>query len=411
MSRSTAHPVNVYIAMVADLIHPGHITIIERAAKLGPVTVGLLTDSAVSTYKRVPHMTYDERRTVLCAINGVADVVPQRTLDYTENLRRLRPDFVVNGDDWRAGVQAQTRAQVIETLKEWGGELIETPYTEGVSTTRLLESHRRHGLLPSERRMQLRKGLDAGAPLQFVEVFDALSSKLASGVFEAENGKTSEFYGLVLAPASYKEARGTTAHDSEILFERLSGLKEIREQTVKPVIFDLGCIAPDGALSRAVRTLEETGVAAIIVQLPSPKASRTHSGTVENQSIAAQEILRTVQTSLVGTETLVIASVELQDMQSIVNAAVEYTSMGADGIFISSTNGSVAIRQEACLAIQRLNSGIVVLCQIAFDDEIQTDARSLMNSGAITVHDANLIEACTRSMKAALRGSLGYHEQ
>ena len=104
---------SVYVAMSADLIHPGHLNIISAARELGEVTVGLLTDAAIASYKRLPFMSYEQRRIVVENIKGVARVVPQETLDYVPNLRQLRPDYVVHGDDWRTGVQKETRARVI----------------------------------------------------------------------------------------------------------------------------------------------------------------------------------------------------------------------------------------------------------------------------------------------------------
>jgi len=115
------HSKKVYLGMSADLVHPGHINIINKAAELGEVTVGLLTDKAVATYKRLPHMTYEQRKSVISNIKGVTEVIPQHTLDYTENLQALKPDYVVHGDDWKEGVQKDTRGKVIELIKKWGG--------------------------------------------------------------------------------------------------------------------------------------------------------------------------------------------------------------------------------------------------------------------------------------------------
>ena len=125
----------VYVGMSADLVHPGHMNILKVAATLGEVTVGLLTDKAIASYKRLPYMTYEQRKAVIENIKGVKEVIPQDTLDYRPNLELLKPDFVVHGDDWKEGVQAKTRQQVIDTLALWGGELIEPCYTDGISST------------------------------------------------------------------------------------------------------------------------------------------------------------------------------------------------------------------------------------------------------------------------------------
>jgi len=127
----------VYIGMSADLIHPGHLNIIKEAQKYGYLIVGLLTDKAIGSYKRLPYLNFEQRKTIIEAIKGVEEVVPQETLDYTDNLKKIKPDFVVHGDDWKTGIQQKTRNKVIEVLKEWGGKLIDVPYTKGISSTQL----------------------------------------------------------------------------------------------------------------------------------------------------------------------------------------------------------------------------------------------------------------------------------
>ncbi len=136
----------VYVGMSADLIHPGHINIINHARKLGEVTIGLLTDEAIAGYKRLPYMSYEQRKTVIQSIKGVINVLPQKTLDYIPNIRKMKPDYVVHGDDWKTGVQKEIRARVIHTLKEWNGELVEIPYTPGISSTLLNEKIRVLGI-------------------------------------------------------------------------------------------------------------------------------------------------------------------------------------------------------------------------------------------------------------------------
>lgn len=125
----------VYVPMAADIIHPGHINIIRNAAKYGKVIVGLFTDEAIASYKRVPYMPYEQRKTVIENMKGVYQVIPQMTRDYEENLRKLCPDFMVHGKDWREGPLADVRAKAIATMAEWGGQVIEPDYTQGVSST------------------------------------------------------------------------------------------------------------------------------------------------------------------------------------------------------------------------------------------------------------------------------------
>ena len=129
----------VYVPMAADIVHPGHINIIKKAKRYGKVYVGLFTDEAISSYKKPPVMSFDQRRIVIENIKGVNEVIPQLTKDYDENLRKLKPDYMIHGKDWREGPLADVRKKAIETMKEWGGQVIEPDYTQGVSSSMLKE--------------------------------------------------------------------------------------------------------------------------------------------------------------------------------------------------------------------------------------------------------------------------------
>ena len=123
----------VYVGLSADIIHEGHINILKIAKKYGDVTVGLLTDEAIASYKNIPYLDYERRKIIIKNIKYVNKVIPQTTLDYVSNLNLLKPNFVVHGNDWKNGVQKKTRSNVIKTLKKWSGKLIEIPYTKNIS--------------------------------------------------------------------------------------------------------------------------------------------------------------------------------------------------------------------------------------------------------------------------------------
>jgi phosphoenolpyruvate phosphomutase len=125
----------VYVPMAVDIVHPGHINIIKIASQYGEVMVGLFTDEAIASYKRVPYMEYEQRKIVVENIKGVSQVVPQFTRDYEENLRKYKPRYMVHGTDWREGPLADVRKKAIDILAEWGGEIVEPEYTKGISST------------------------------------------------------------------------------------------------------------------------------------------------------------------------------------------------------------------------------------------------------------------------------------
>ena len=129
----------VYVGMVADFLHHGHINIINEARKLGFVTIGLLTDAAAESYKRKPIFTFEQRKKIIENIKGVDSVIPQTSLDYIPNLEKIKPDYVVHGDDWKSGIQKSQREKIIKFLEENNGILIEIPYTPGISSTSIIK--------------------------------------------------------------------------------------------------------------------------------------------------------------------------------------------------------------------------------------------------------------------------------
>ena len=183
----------VYIAMSADVIHNGHINIINEGAKYGDVIIGLLTDEAIATYKRVPILNYETRKNIFENIKNVSKVVKQSTLDYTENLEKLKPNYVVHGDDWKEGVQALVREKVIETLKAWGGELIEIPYTKGISSTDLANQYRFLENTPDNRRSRLKKLLKVKPYIRAIDTSNGLTGLIAENIkFEEEKTATTK---------------------------------------------------------------------------------------------------------------------------------------------------------------------------------------------------------------------------
>ena len=186
----------VYVAMSADFIHPGHINILKKAAELGDITVGLLTDKAIARYKRLPFLSYEQRKQIVENIKGVVAVIPQETLDYVPNLCKLKPDYVVHGDDWNTGVQKKTREKVVKVLKEWGGELVEVAYTKDVSSTDIAKAVREVGTTPAIRQKQLRRLLETKPIVRILEAHNGISGLIAEKTQIAEDDSVKEFDGI-----------------------------------------------------------------------------------------------------------------------------------------------------------------------------------------------------------------------
>ena len=176
-----------YIGMCADLLHHGHLNIIKEAAKVGEVVVGLLTDKAIASYKRLPALSYEQRKFIVENLKGVSKVIPQDTLDYSSNLEAVKPAYVVHGDDWVVGPQKETRDRVIEILSEWGGKVIDVPYTDGVSSTKLHDHLKAIGITPDIRRGRLKRLINAKPFVRVLEVHNGLTGRIVEKL--SENGR------------------------------------------------------------------------------------------------------------------------------------------------------------------------------------------------------------------------------
>ena len=217
----------VYLGMSADLIHPGHVSIIKKAASLGEVTIGLLTDSAIASYKRLPFMSFEQRLAVVSSIVGVAKVVPQETLDYRPNLLELRPRYVVHGDDWQTGVQSSVRESVISTLSSWGGELVEFPYTEGISSTKFNKALREIGTTPALRLNGLRRLLASKKIVRVMEAHNGLSGLITETAQVTRGGQVLEFDGMWLSSLTDSTSRRKQDNEEFEVATRLQNANEI----------------------------------------------------------------------------------------------------------------------------------------------------------------------------------------
>lgn len=256
----------VYVGMSADLVHPGHLNIINEAKKYGDVIIGLLTDEAIASYKRLPFLSYEQRKIVIENIKGVKNVIPQETLNYIPNLKKLKPDYVVHGDDWCTGIQKETRKKVIQALNEWGGKLIEVPYTKGISSTQLNNILKEIGITPQIRRKRLKRLLKAKPLVRILEAHNGLTGLIVENTKEKVNNVEKEFDGIWISSLTDSTAKGKPDIEYVDLTSRLKTIEEILEVTTKPLIVD----GDSGGLPEhfvfKVRTLERLGVSAVIIE-------------------------------------------------------------------------------------------------------------------------------------------------
>jgi len=334
----------VYVGMSADLVHPGHLNVLRRAAELGEVTVGLLTDKAIASYKRLPYMDFDQRRQVIESLKGVARVVPQHTLDYIPNLRELRPDYVVHGDDWRTGVQKSVRERIIAVLKEWGGELVEVPYTQGISSTQLNKALKEIGTTPDIRRRALRRLLDAKPIVRLMEVHNGLTGLIIENISVEVHGVQRQFDGMWASSLTESTAKGKPDIEAVDVTARMGTMHDVLEVTTKPIVYDGDTGGRPEHLAFTVRTLERLGVSAIIIEdkvgLKKNSLFGTDVAQTQDDIEGFAHKISTAKKSQVTNEFMVIARIESlildKGMDDAVERAKAYIGAGADGIMIHS---------------------------------------------------------------------------
>ena len=258
----------VYLAMSADVVHPGHLNIIRSARDLGDVeiVVGLLTDEAIASYKRLPFMSFEHRREIIESIKGVDRVVPQHTLDYVSNLELLKPDYVVHGDDWREGVQKQTRQRVIDTLRQWRGELVEVPYTKGISSTQLTEAMKEIGTTPGVRLGLLRRLIQVKPVVRLLEVHNGLTGLIVENLhIDTQDGRR-EFDGMWASSLTDSTAKGKPDIEAVDVTSRVGTLNDVLEVTTKPIVYDGDTGGKAEHFIFTVKTLERLGISAVIIE-------------------------------------------------------------------------------------------------------------------------------------------------
>ncbi len=190
---------NVYVSLIADLLHAGHIRVLKEASKYGDVTVGLLTLEACGELNDIPYLDYEKRKEVVENLAFVKEVIPQKTAGYKENLESLKPDYVVHGDDWKSSYKSKYRTEVIELLKQWAGELIEIPYSSDISEVEVKDNLQKLGITTSARMGRLRKLIQAKPVVKILEVHNALSGLIAENAQEvSDENEVLTFDGMLL---------------------------------------------------------------------------------------------------------------------------------------------------------------------------------------------------------------------
>ncbi|MGE5633327.1 MAG: phosphoenolpyruvate mutase [Caulobacteraceae bacterium] len=333
----------VYMCFSTDILHYGHMNIIRRASELGELTVGVLTDEVIASFKRCPLIPLDERIQMYQSIKGVSRVVVQDTLEYDNILNQLKPDIVVHGDDWRTGYQAGIRERVIKTLEKWGGELVEFPYTY-TPTEETLSSLDQLLYMPENRRSRLKKLLQYKPCLSVMEAHNGLTGLIVERTkVETEKGMK-QFDAIWVSSLCDSTVKGKPDIELVDMTSRIRTLEEIMEVTTKPIILD----GDTGGLTEHfvfnIKTLERIGISAVIIEDKTGLKKNSLYGTEVHQTqetiksfcekiIAGKNALKTKDFMIIARcESLILN----KGMEDALNRCRAYVEAGVDGIMIHS---------------------------------------------------------------------------
>tara|TARA_B100002051_G_scaffold275967_1_gene321809 strand:+ start:1502 stop:2794 length:1293 start_codon:yes stop_codon:yes gene_type:complete len=359
----------VYIGMSADLIHQGHLNIIKEGEKLGKVVIGLLTDEAISSYKRLPLIAFKERKLIVENLKGVDRVIPQKKLDYTENLKKLRPDYVVHGDDWKIGVQKEVREKVIETLKTWGGKLVEPRYTPGISSTNLIEAIKRKGITPGNRMKTLKRLIELKPIVRILEAHNGLTGIIVEKTNVNINGEKIEFDGIWESSLTDSTAKGKPDTELVDFSSRFSTVEEILEVTTKPIIMDGDTGGKIEHFKFRVKTMERLGVSAIIIEdkIGNKKNSLFEDSLNQHQDSIEHfcEKIKQGKMAQITEDFMIIARIESlilnKGMKDALKRAKSYINAGADGIMIHSKKKDEKEISEFCKKYKNINNRVPLI--------------------------------------------------
>ncbi len=338
----------VYMCVSADMVHSGHIAIIKKAAALGELTVGVLSDEAVASFKRFPLMPFSERKALFENIVGVARVIEQKTLSYKDVLEELKPDFVVHGDDWKEGFQKPVRAEVAELLALSGGRLVEYPYSKDDKYLSYEKRARAELSIPDIRRGRLRKLLAMKPTISIMEAHSGITGLICEKTTVYKDGKAYQFDGMWVSSLCDSTAKGKPDIELVDMSSRMRTIDDIMEVTTKPIILD----GDTGGLLEhfvyTVKTLERMGVSAVIIEDKTGLKKNSLFGTeVEQTQETIENFCEKIKAGKKAQKTkefMIIARIESlileRGMEDALERAFAFVGAGADGIMIHSRRKS-----------------------------------------------------------------------
>ncbi len=346
----------VYTCFCTDVIHEGHLNILKEASRLGEVYVGVLSDGAMVGFNRFPTISLEQRMEIIQATGLAHQVLVQEDITYDQVLEKLKPDYVIHGDNWKEGPESFIRKNVLQNLKRLGGELVEIPYTYNEKVKRIDDQMKEKLAMPEFRRKRLRQLIAMRPIVKTLEVHSGLTGLIAEKTVVESNGKLDQFDAMWISSLCDSTVKGKPDIELVDMSSRIRTIDDVMDVTTKPIILD----GDTGGLVEHfvynVRTLERMGVSAVIIEDKTGLKKNSLFGTeVEQIQDSIEnfcEKIRAGKRALRTEEFMIIARIESlileKGMEDALNRAFAYVGAGADGIVIHSRKKSPDEILEFC---------------------------------------------------------------
>ncbi len=405
-----------YTCFCTDVIHEGHLNIIKEAQKYGEVIVGVLSDEAMVRYNRFTVVSFEERIQMVTELEGVSDVVIQKDIMYDQIIKKLKPDYVIHGDNWKTGPMKAIRDNVISALKEYGGEIIDVPYTYNENVRRIDARIQEKLAMPEYRRKRLKQLIGMCPIVKTIEVHSGLTGLIAEKTVVEHNGELGQFDAMWISSLCDSTAKGKPDIELVDMTSRFRTIDDVMEVTTKPIIFD----GDTGGLTEhfvyTVRSLERMGVSAIIIEDKTGLKKNSLFGTevVQTQDTIEHfcEKIEAGKKIQLTDDFMIIARIESlileQGMEDALKRAFAYVEAGADGIMIHSRKKDPAEILEFCDLFRQQNKNTPIVVVPSSFNSI-TEAELAEHGVNIVIYANQLTRSAFPAMEQTAKDILKYH--
>lgn len=333
-----------YTCFCTDVIHEGHLNIINEAKKYGRVVVGALSDEALIRYNKFPTISQEERVKLYRTLDGVDEVVIQEDMLYDDVITLIQPDYVLHGDNWVKGPESAIREHVRKLLANYGGELVDIPYTYNETVKKIDLQLREKLAMPEYRRKRLRQLLEMTPIVKAMEAHSGLTGLIVEKTVVEKEGRLDQFDAMWISSLCDSTAKGKPDIELVDMTSRFRTIEDITEVTTKPIIFD----GDTGGLTEhfvyTVRSLERMGVSAVIIEDKKGLKKNSLFGTEVEQTQATieefSEKISAAKKAQLTYDFMIIARIESlileKGMEDALERADAFVKAGADGIMIHS---------------------------------------------------------------------------